>query len=37
LTNPESKHIGTPGITSLMEHILDEGFKGSSYLTETLF
>ncbi|KAF8489526.1 S-adenosyl-L-methionine-dependent methyltransferase [Russula emetica] len=36
LANPESKHIGTLGITSLFEHTLDEGFKGSSYLTETL-
>ncbi|KAF8486791.1 S-adenosyl-L-methionine-dependent methyltransferase [Russula ochroleuca] len=36
LTNPESKHIGTLGITSLIEHVLDEGFKSSSYLTETL-
>ncbi|KAH9993364.1 S-adenosyl-L-methionine-dependent methyltransferase [Russula vinacea] len=36
LANPESKHIGTLGITSLIEHVLDEGFKSSSYLTETL-
>jgi hypothetical protein len=36
LTNPESKYIGTLGITSMLEHNLDEGFKSSSYLTETL-
>jgi AraC-like DNA-binding protein len=36
LTNPESRHIGTSGITSLIEHALDVGFKSSSYLTETL-
>ncbi|KAF8471570.1 hypothetical protein DFH94DRAFT_684737 [Russula ochroleuca] len=39
---PESRHIGTLGITSFMGHVvtcfysLDEGFKSSSYLTETL-
>ncbi|KAI0266044.1 S-adenosyl-L-methionine-dependent methyltransferase, partial [Russula aff. rugulosa BPL654] len=36
LANSESKHIGTLGITSILEHELDEGFKTSSYLTETL-
>jgi len=36
LANPESKHIGTPGITSIIEAVLDEGFKSSSYLPETL-
>jgi len=36
VANPESKHIGTLGITSFMEHTLDEGFKGSSHLTETI-
>ncbi|KAH9993365.1 O-methyltransferase [Russula vinacea] len=36
LASPESKHIGTLGISSLLGHVLDEGFKGSSYLTETL-
>ncbi|KAI0260059.1 S-adenosyl-L-methionine-dependent methyltransferase [Gloeopeniophorella convolvens] len=36
LANPESKYVGTLGITSLMEHVLDEGFKASSYLTETI-
>ena len=54
IVSPESKHIGTPGITSILEHgyelliglssalylnavyRLDEGFKASSYLTETL-
>jgi hypothetical protein len=36
LKSPESKHTGTLGITSLIDHILDEGFKSSSYLTETL-
>ncbi|KAH8978960.1 O-methyltransferase [Lactarius akahatsu] len=36
ISNPESKHIGTFGITSLIEHVLDEAFKGSSYQTETL-
>jgi hypothetical protein len=36
LANPESRHIGTPGLTSILEHQLDEGFKTSSYLTETL-
>jgi len=34
--SPESKHIGTLGITSSLEHVLDEAFKASSYLTETL-
>ena len=53
--SPESKHIGTFGLTSFIEHgyesitglsssiqtlmrihSLDDGFKGSSYLTETL-
>ncbi|KAH9024031.1 S-adenosyl-L-methionine-dependent methyltransferase [Lactarius deliciosus] len=33
---PESKFIGTLGMTSLIGHILDEAFKSSSYLTETL-
>ncbi|KAH9167779.1 S-adenosyl-L-methionine-dependent methyltransferase [Lactarius sanguifluus] len=33
---PESKFIGTLGLTSLIGHILDEAFKSSSYLTETL-
>ncbi|KAI9463927.1 S-adenosyl-L-methionine-dependent methyltransferase [Russula earlei] len=37
LARPVSKHEGTLGITSLVEHILDEGFKSSSYLPETLF
>ncbi|KAI0278934.1 O-methyltransferase [Russula aff. rugulosa BPL654] len=36
LANPESKHVGTIGLTSLLEHELDEGFKTSSYLTEAL-
>ncbi|KAH8987939.1 O-methyltransferase [Lactarius hatsudake] len=36
ISNPESKHIGTFGITSVIEHVLDEAFKGSSYQTETL-
>ena len=55
IVSPESKHIGTLGITSILEHVyellvcllygtqtlmrffsLDEGFKSSSYLTETL-
>ncbi|KAI9463926.1 S-adenosyl-L-methionine-dependent methyltransferase [Russula earlei] len=36
LANPELKHLGTLGITSIIEHILDEGFKISSYLPETL-
>ncbi|KAF8467031.1 S-adenosyl-L-methionine-dependent methyltransferase, partial [Russula ochroleuca] len=36
LASPESNHIGTLGITSLIGHVLDEGFKSSSYLTETL-
>ncbi|KAF8467039.1 hypothetical protein DFH94DRAFT_301018 [Russula ochroleuca] len=36
LTKPESRHIGTSGITSLIEHALDVGFKSASYLTETL-
>ncbi|KAF8259745.1 S-adenosyl-L-methionine-dependent methyltransferase [Lactarius quietus] len=36
ISNPESKHIGTPGITSWIEHNLDVVFKSSSYLTETL-
>ncbi|KAH9042198.1 S-adenosyl-L-methionine-dependent methyltransferase [Lactarius pseudohatsudake] len=34
--NPESKHIETFGMTSYIELVLDEGFKSSSYLTETL-
>ena len=55
IISPESKHIETLGITSLIEHVyglrtklskrfqilmclysLDEGFKSSGYLTETL-
>lgn len=36
LASPESKHIGTHGMTSIIEHLLDEGFKTSSYLTETI-
>ncbi|KAH9993413.1 O-methyltransferase [Russula vinacea] len=36
LASPESKHIGTSGIISLIEHALDMGFKTSGYLTETL-
>ncbi|KAF8498111.1 S-adenosyl-L-methionine-dependent methyltransferase [Russula emetica] len=36
LASPELKHMETLGIASLIEHILDEGFKSSSYLTETL-
>jgi len=55
IVSPESKHIGTLGITSIIGHLydiliglsysihiliyfyrLDEGFKSSSYLTETL-
>ncbi|KAI0264077.1 S-adenosyl-L-methionine-dependent methyltransferase [Russula aff. rugulosa BPL654] len=36
LSNPESKHIGTPGITSIIGHLLDEGFKSCSYIPETL-
>ncbi|KAI9450109.1 S-adenosyl-L-methionine-dependent methyltransferase [Lactarius psammicola] len=35
-SNPESKHIGTLGITSIIEHVLDEAFKASAYQTETL-
>ncbi|KAH9012304.1 S-adenosyl-L-methionine-dependent methyltransferase [Lactarius hengduanensis] len=34
--NPESKFIGTLGLTSLISLILDDAFKSSSYLTETL-
>ncbi|KAH9990787.1 S-adenosyl-L-methionine-dependent methyltransferase [Russula vinacea] len=36
LASPESKHVGTSGITSYIEHTLDMGLKTSSYLTETL-
>ncbi|KAH9065481.1 S-adenosyl-L-methionine-dependent methyltransferase [Lactarius vividus] len=36
VSNPESKHVGTFGITSYIELVLDEAFKSSSYLTETL-
>jgi hypothetical protein len=55
IVSPESKHIGTLGVTSILGHLydiliglsysiyilicfyrLDEGFKSSSYLTETL-
>ncbi|KAH9993417.1 hypothetical protein BJV77DRAFT_366374 [Russula vinacea] len=36
LTSPESKHIGTSGVPSFIDFILDLGFKSSSYLTETL-
>lgn len=36
ISNPESKYIGTLGMTTLIGHILDEVFKSSSYLTETL-
>ncbi|KAH9012305.1 S-adenosyl-L-methionine-dependent methyltransferase [Lactarius hengduanensis] len=34
--SPESKFIGTLGLTSLISLILDDVFKSSSYLTETL-
>ncbi|KAH9994291.1 S-adenosyl-L-methionine-dependent methyltransferase [Russula vinacea] len=36
LASPESKHIGTFGMTSYIEQVLDIAFKTSSYLTETL-
>ncbi|KAF8262641.1 S-adenosyl-L-methionine-dependent methyltransferase [Lactarius quietus] len=36
VSNPESKHIGTFGLTSIIEHILDEAFKSSAYQMETL-
>ncbi|KAI0245830.1 S-adenosyl-L-methionine-dependent methyltransferase [Lactifluus subvellereus] len=36
LARPESKHIGTLGLTSIIEHVLDEAFKSSAYLPETL-
>lgn len=36
ISNPESKHIGTLGLTSIIEHVLDEAFKSSAYQTETL-
>ncbi|KAF8256673.1 S-adenosyl-L-methionine-dependent methyltransferase [Lactarius quietus] len=36
ISNPESKYIGTLGMTTLIGHLLDEVFKTSSYLTETL-
>ncbi|KAN0142087.1 hypothetical protein V8E53_000549 [Lactarius tabidus] len=36
ISNPESKHIGTLGMASLIEHGLDVGFKCSPYLTKTL-
>jgi len=36
LANPEAKHIGTLGISSYIEHVLDEGLKTASYLPETL-
>ncbi|KAH9993416.1 S-adenosyl-L-methionine-dependent methyltransferase [Russula vinacea] len=36
LASPESKHIGTFGMTSYIENVLGIGFKSSSYLTETL-
>jgi len=36
ISNPESKFIGTIGLAALLGHILDEAFKSSSYLTETL-
>ncbi|KAI9441018.1 S-adenosyl-L-methionine-dependent methyltransferase [Lactarius indigo] len=36
ISNPESKHIGTLGIASIIEFSLDVTFKSSSYLAETL-
>ncbi|KAI0278948.1 S-adenosyl-L-methionine-dependent methyltransferase [Russula aff. rugulosa BPL654] len=36
LARPELKHIGTLGMTSIVEANCDEGFKSSSYLTEVL-
>jgi len=36
LASPEAKHRGTSGMTSFLQHLLDEGFKTSSYMTETL-
>ncbi|KAF8498100.1 S-adenosyl-L-methionine-dependent methyltransferase [Russula emetica] len=36
LARPESKHIGTLGMTSMLEFGGDEGFKSSSHLTEVL-
>jgi len=36
ISSPESKYAGTLGMTTLIGHLLDEVFKSSSYLTETL-
>ncbi|KAI0278946.1 S-adenosyl-L-methionine-dependent methyltransferase, partial [Russula aff. rugulosa BPL654] len=36
LARPESKHIGTLGMTSMMEFNCDEGFKSASQLIEVL-
>ncbi|KAH9033355.1 S-adenosyl-L-methionine-dependent methyltransferase [Lactarius pseudohatsudake] len=36
ISNPESKFVGTLGLTSLISLNLDDAFKSSSYLTETL-
>ncbi|KAH9179164.1 hypothetical protein EDB89DRAFT_1925708 [Lactarius sanguifluus] len=36
ILNPESKHIETFRLSSYIELVLDEAFKSSSYLTETL-
>ncbi|KAF9494774.1 O-methyltransferase [Pleurotus eryngii] len=34
--DPVNKHVGTPGISALVEHSADEVFKGSAYLAEVL-
>ncbi|KAJ8501510.1 hypothetical protein ONZ45_g12125 [Pleurotus djamor] len=34
--DPVNKHVGTPGISALIEHSGDEMLKGSAYLTEVL-
>ncbi|KAF9459996.1 O-methyltransferase [Collybia nuda] len=35
-SDPENKHVGTPGMSALIEHTCDEIMKGASFLTEFL-
>ncbi|KAI0059947.1 S-adenosyl-L-methionine-dependent methyltransferase [Artomyces pyxidatus] len=36
LKSPETRYLGTLGLTAVIGHVTDEAFKSSSYLTETL-
>ena len=34
--SPAQKHVGSPGLAALLEHITDETFKSSAHLAEVL-